>query len=127
MSTETQPTIAVCIPCYRAACFEGEFSFARKLYNCVFYIPLFAGSLVSLVLWTRRTVLNNEQLDRLATVLIAMVLAFSVMHAMLQVDYGWRYRIPIIPCLMMLTAVSIDAVLRRWKQRTQQPVPTTPK
>lgn len=103
---------------YWFACFESEFSFAHKLYNCVFYIPLFAGSVVTLVLWTRRTLQNNKQLDRLTTVLLSMVLAFTAMHAMLQVDYGWRYRVPIIPSLMMLTAIAVDASVQYQKRKS---------
>lgn len=98
---------------YWFACYESEFSFAHKLYNCVFYIPLFLGSGATLILWTLRAFREHEQCDRLVTVLLSMVLAYSAMHAMLQVDYGWRYRVPIIPCLMMLSAIALDAALRR--------------
>ena len=98
---------------YWFACYESEFSFAHKLYNCVFYIPLFLGSGATLILWTLRAFKEREQCDRLVTVLLSMVLAYSAMHAMLQVDYGWRYRVPIIPCLMMLSAIALDAALRR--------------
>jgi uncharacterized membrane protein len=82
---------------YWFACYESEFSFGHKLYNCVFYIPLFLGSAAALILWTFRAFKDREQCDRLVTVLLSMVLAYSAMHAMLQVDYGWRYRVPIIP------------------------------
>lgn len=103
---------------YWFACYESEFSFAHKLYNCVFYIPLFVGSVVALVLWTRRTFGSNVQLDRLVTVLLSMILAFSAMHAMLQVDYGWRYRVPIIPPLMVLTAIVLDAAVQYQRRRS---------
>lgn len=106
---------------YWFACYESEFSFVHKLYNCVFYIPLFVGSAVAVVLWTFRAFRNNEHCDHLVTVLLSMVLAFSAMHAMLQVDYGWRYRVPIIPCLMMLTAVAVDAALQYRIQRSTEP------
>jgi len=98
---------------YWFACYESEFSFAHKLYNCVFYIPLFLGSTATLVAWTLRVFRNREQCDHLVTVQLSMVLAYSAMHAMLQVDYGWRYRVPIIPCLMMLSAIALDDALRR--------------
>lgn len=98
---------------YWFACYESEFSFAHKLYNCVFYIPLFLGSGVALILWILRAFREREQCDHMVTVLLSMILAYSAMHAMLQVDYGWRYRVPIIPCLMMLSAIALDAALRR--------------
>ena len=63
----------------------------------------------------------NEDLDRLVTVLLVTILSFSAMHAMLQVDYGWRYRVPIIPCLLMLTAITANELMRG-PQRTQLPV-----
>lgn len=103
---------------YWFACYESEFSLAHKLYNCVFYIPLFVGSGVAVVLWTFQAFRSNEQQDRLVTVLLSMVLAFSAMHAMLQVDYGWRYRVPIIPPLMMLTAIAVDAAVRYQKRES---------
>ncbi|NQV24852.1 MAG: hypothetical protein HQ518_10835 [Rhodopirellula sp.] len=102
---------------YWFACYESEFSLGHKLYNCVFYIPLFAGSAGAVILWTFGAFRNNADRDRLVTVLLSMVLAFSVMHAMLQVDYGWRYRVPIIPCLLLLTAITADAARQAWKQR----------
>jgi len=98
---------------YWFACYESEFSFAHKLYNCMFYIPLFLGSAATLVVWTLRLFRDREQCDYLVTVQLSMVLAYSAMHAMLQVDYGWRYRVPIIPCLMMLSAIVLDETLRR--------------
>lgn len=98
---------------YWFACYESEFSFAHKLYNCVFYIPLFLGSAITLVLWTLRKFREREQCDRLVTVLLSMVLAYSAMQAMLQVDYGWRYRVPIIPCMMMLSTIALDAAFRQ--------------
>jgi hypothetical protein len=103
---------------YWFACYESEFSFAHKLYNCVFYIPLFLGSAATLILWTFRAFRDNEQCDRLVTVLLAMVLSFSAMHAMLQVDYGWRYRVPIIPCLMLLTAIAVHTAMQYQRQKT---------
>ena len=103
---------------YWFACYESEFSLAHKLYNCMFYIPLFVGNAIAVVLWTRRTFGSNVQLDRLVTVLLSLVLAFSAMHAMLQVDYGWRYRVPIIPPLMMLTAIVVDAAVQYKNRRS---------
>jgi hypothetical protein len=103
---------------YWFACYESEFSFAHKLYNCVFYIPLFTGTVIALAFWTCRTSSSNEQSDRLVTVLLSTVLTFSAMHAMLQVDYGWRYRVPIIPCLMMLSAVALDTAIQNLRRRS---------
>lgn len=96
---------------YWFACFESEFSLAHKVYNALFYVPLYAGSLWAVKLWVRKELLWNQELDRLVTVLLASVLAFTAMHAMLQVDYGWRYRVPIIPCLLMLTAIAGNQII----------------
>ncbi len=106
---------------YWFACYESEFSSVHKVYNVLFYGPLFAGAALSVLLWTRRRFRMNEDLDRLVTVLLVTILSFSAMHAMLQVDYGWRYRVPIIPCLLMLTAITANELMRG-PQRTQLPV-----
>lgn len=96
---------------YWFACFESEFSLAHKAYNVVFYVPLYVGSLWAVKLWVRKELLWNLELDRMVTVLLTSVLAFTAMHAMLQVDYGWRYRVPIIPCLLMLTAIAGNQII----------------
>lgn len=93
---------------YWFACFESEFSLAHKVYNVLFYLPLLAGSAWAIRLWAGRRLLHHQDLDHLVTVLLATVLAFTAMHAMLQVDYGWRYRVPIVPCLLMLSAIAAD-------------------
>ncbi|MGZ0174160.1 MAG: hypothetical protein ACKVHE_32035 [Planctomycetales bacterium] len=106
---------------YWFACYESEFRFAHKLYNYIFYIPLFLGSTATLILWTFRAFRDNEQCDRLVTVLLSTVLAFSAMHAMLQVDYGWRYRVPIIPCLMLLTAIAVHTTIQHRRRTSTGP------
>ena len=102
---------------YWFACYESEFSLAHKAYNIVFYVPLFAGSALSALFWGRGRFRRSEDLDRLVAVLLTTVLAFTAMHAMLQVDYGWRYRVPIIPCLLMLTAIAVDEIVRCKQQK----------
>jgi hypothetical protein len=84
----------------------------------VFYIPLFLGSATTLILWTFCAFRNNEQCDQQVTVLLSMVLAFSAMHARLQVDYGWRYRVPIFPCLMMRTTIAVHTAIKYQRQQT---------
>ena len=105
---------------YWFACYESEFSLAHKAYNVIFYGPLFAGSALSVLFWARGRFRRSDDLDRLVTVLLVAVLSFSVMHAMLQVDYGWRYRVPIIPFLLLLSAITAGEVVRG-KQPTQAP------
>jgi hypothetical protein len=40
------------------------------------------------------------------------VLAYAVFHGLVQVDFDWRYRLPVIPHLILLAAGGI-AVLGR--------------
>lgn len=107
---------------YWFACYESEFSLAHKAYNVLFYVPLFVGSACSLLFWTRGRFRTSPELDRMVTVLMVMLLAFTAMHAMLQVDYGWRYRVPIIPCLLMLTAIAVDQIRRPTPSAEQSPL-----
>ncbi len=52
-------------------------------------------------------------LGHLVTVLLVTVLSFTVLHAMLQIDFDWRYRVPIIPCLLMLAAIAGNEITYR--------------
>ena len=41
------------------------------------------------------------------------LLAYSVFHAFIQVDFDWRYRVPVLPHLILLAAGGAADLARR--------------
>lgn len=46
---------------------------------------------------------------------IGAILAYAAFHAVIQIDYDWRYRIPVIPHLILLAAGGVSLVLRPYR------------
>jgi hypothetical protein len=45
------------------------------------------------------------------------VLSYALFHALVQVDFDWRYRIPILPHLILLAAGGLADLARRGSAR----------
>jgi hypothetical protein len=43
----------------------------------------------------------------------ALVIVVATFHAMAEIDYDWRYRVPVLPHVMLLAAVGLAALRRR--------------
>jgi hypothetical protein len=41
------------------------------------------------------------------------LLSYAIFHALVQVDFDWRYRIPILPHLILLAAGGLADLARR--------------
>ena len=90
----------------------SDFSLAHDLVNAVFFVPCYA-----LVAWLAvamargRDGLSQPQRDVFLAA-AGFVLLTAAFHGLLQVDFDWRYRAPILPHLVLLAAGGA-AVLRR--------------
>jgi hypothetical protein len=81
----------------------AAFSRAHKLAGAMFYAPLYLLALVALA---RR----REEVVMLSA-MIVLVVAFW--HALVVVDYDWRYRLPLLPHLIFMAACAIPATKSR--------------
>lgn len=85
-----------------------HYSVSHSLLNLCFFVPAYGLSAVAL---TKRERLPPA--PRRATVLLATyVVALSVFHAMLQIEFDHRYRLPMLPVLIMLSATGLEAARR---------------
>ncbi|MGE0492696.1 MAG: hypothetical protein AB7S38_26020 [Vulcanimicrobiota bacterium] len=85
------------------------FSLSHNLINLFLFLPCYAGVLCLLVrLWA------GSRLGQRQTLVIWMLLAFiftvSCWHAIIQVDYDWRYRLPTLPALLVLAGCGFHEV-----------------
>ena len=87
--------------------------------NLTFFIPAFALSAAAIAnihrLWPPQQVA--------VCLLTAYALCLSVFHAMMQIDYDHRYRLPLLPALIMLAALGLETLrrpeMRASRRRTQ--------
>jgi hypothetical protein len=90
-----------------------EFSLAHVLVNAVFFVPCYALAAWLLVAMARgRDGLSQVQRD-VFWAAAGFVLLTAAFHGLLQVDFDWRYRTPILPHLVLLAAGGAAVLLRR--------------
>lgn len=89
------------------------------------YFPVYALALYFIVMLARgRTRFSDAQRDVFYAA-IGAIAAYAIFHALVQVDYDWRYRIPVLPHFILLASggltvlisahSSLATKLMRWK------------
>lgn len=87
-----------------------HFSASHTLINAAFFAPVYALSAASLVrAWRNR----SGELRAEVTLLWLYVLAVSVFHALMQIEYDHRYRLPVLPALVLLASCELAALMRQ--------------
>lgn len=96
-----------------------DFSALHSVVSGAFYLPLYVGAIAALLsLLHPRTRARMSEEHRDAMLLhLWMIVLFTVFHALVQVDFDWRYRLPIMPSLIFLAASAV-AVGRAKVSRT---------
>ena len=85
-----------------------HFSKSHTMLNLAFFIPAYGLSAVALA---NRARLSPRQ--RRATVLLAIyAIALAAFHAMMQIEFDHRYRLPMLTALIMLSAIGLEAMRR---------------
>ena len=46
---------------------------------------------------------------------IGAILAYAVFHGVVQIDYDWRYRIPVMPHFILLAACGVSLLAKPWR------------
>jgi hypothetical protein len=93
---------------------------AHNLYSILYYGALYALALFGVV-----TALRGRDRRRSAIVHVALlwILSAAALSAVSVLDYDWRYRLPLMPQLILLAACGADALLRRYTVAQSQPLP----
>lgn len=81
-----------------------EFSTSHNLINLIFFVPAYFLALASLADLARsRPVPPQGHIYRYT--LITFIVTTWAFHSIIQVDYDWRYRVPILPAIIILGAL----------------------
>lgn len=89
----------------------------------IYYVPLYLLAMIGVV-----TSLRSGDRWRKAVVEVALlwILSMAALSAATVLDYDWRYRMPLMPQLILLAACGADALLRRYAVAQVQPLPASP-
>lgn len=91
----------------------GGYGLAHWLVELAFFLPCYGLALwLALALWRRRTRFSPGE-RKVFLAAFGAILSYALFHALVQVDFDWRYRTPILPHLILLAAGGLADLARR--------------
>jgi 4-amino-4-deoxy-L-arabinose transferase-like glycosyltransferase len=93
---------------------SSNYSRIHNVVNVVYFVPLYL-----LVLYGIASGLRGEDEKRRKVIILAAlcVIAVAWLHALTILDYDWRYRLPMLPFLVLLAGCGGDAAVRAMFRR----------
>jgi len=101
------------------------FSRGHDLANVAFFLPLYAGWLISLssLMWLRNSF--NWATWWTTAVGTVFIVFFWVFHSLQYIDFDWRYRLPCLPVLIVLGTIGWHELVRQIAVRRSGNASTT--
>ena len=84
------------------------YSRAHTLINFAFFIPVYGLTIATLI--NRNRLAPAQQ--RVVVVLFVYSVCLTVFHATVMIDYDHRYRLPLLPALITMAAIGLEAIRR---------------
>lgn len=91
----------------------ADFSVAHRLTALVFFLPCYALAAWLAVALARGDTDFGAPQRKVLLAAYGAVLSYAVFHGLVQVDFDWRYRVPILPHLILLGACGAADLARR--------------
>lgn len=90
------------------------YSAAHWLVSLIFFLPCYAlAGWLAVAIWRGDHAFGLLE-RRVFLAATGAILAYALFHALVQVDYDWRYRLPVIPHLILLASAGAADLSRRW-------------
>ncbi len=94
----------------------SSFGFGHALVQYAFFLPCYAlGLWFVCLLLSGRTALAPRARD-VCFAALGAVFAYACVHALLQVDFDWRYRLPVLPHMILLAAAGASELAARLRR-----------
>src|SRR5688500_13513274 len=91
----------------------ASFSAGHWLVELAFFLPCYGlASWLAVSLWRRSSAFGPAE-RKVFLAAFGAVLSYALFHALVQVDFDWRYRTPILPHLILLAAGGLADMARR--------------
>lgn len=87
-----------------------SFSRAHNLLNAVVFVPLYAFYVATIVLLLRGRLSRIEGAH--ARLSLLWIVSFALLHALTQLDFDWRYRLPVMAPMLIAGAFTVARLVR---------------
>lgn len=87
-----------------------SFSRAHNLLNAVVFVPLYASYIATIVLLLRGRLSRIEEAH--ARLSLLWVVSFALLHALTQLDFDWRYRLPVMAPMLVVGGFAVARLVR---------------
>lgn len=95
---------------------SSAFSRPHNAASALFFVPVYGLGLYA-ALSHLRPASAHPPLRRLAVACALLVIAsFAVCHALFVIDFNWRYRLPVLPFLILVAALGAQDALRGYRR-----------
>ena len=82
------------------------FSLAHNALSAAYFVPLYSLAMFGAIAASRA----RSRVTALAHFFTVVIAVFPLFHALTIIDFDWRYRTPVMPYLLLLAALGIDAI-----------------
>lgn len=89
-----------------AFCSSKGFSRGHNLALSLFFVPAYLLALSTVFRFVRRDERLSREAETALILAIVFVGGFAFFHAHTEIDYDWRYRLPVLPPLILMAALS---------------------
>ncbi len=94
--------------------FIQTFSWSHIIINIAYFIPLYMFSFYFCVRQKRGSGIKKE-----IVFLVSIVIVYWLFQSMTEIDYDWRYRLPVLPFLTLIAAAGFDLFIKKHAQTTK--------
>ncbi len=89
---------------------DALFSFTHIFVNAMIFVPTYILFILGIVSTIKE---GDSSIKRSLIALgISVIMAYSLFHAMIPVDYDWRYRLPVYPYLLVVSGIGARFLLK---------------
>jgi hypothetical protein len=91
------------------------FSRAHAIAGTLYFVPLYAAALAGVVALLVRRAADPQPRETVAWIALLAVCCIWVSQALVIIDYDWRYRLPIMPPMLILAALGVARLSHHWR------------
>lgn len=91
----------------------------HNVMQLIYYIPLYLLAIIGVVMALRS---GDRRRKAVVEVALLWILSMAALSGATVLDYDWRYRLPLMPQLILLAACGVDALLRGYTAAQTQPL-----
>ncbi len=97
-----------------------SYSFKHSLFNYIFFLPLYCLSIIAVVkLFKKDNGLSSSNWWYIFSCTL-FIFIFAFFHALEQIDFDFRYRVPCLPPLILLASLGLNELINDFSGRALQ-------